>query len=109
MQVLPQSYCRNLGKLEEIDVHVLNNQIETFETMPIETGLENLDRQVDVRTTARTTERVTGDLVAVNWNTAARKIEHLKDIQFSKYGKSALLIWLGVTFHKAATAQIFKV
>ncbi|KAJ8038757.1 hypothetical protein HOLleu_16272 [Holothuria leucospilota] len=75
------------GKLEKTQVHVLNDQIETFETMPVEVGLESLERQVDVNIRARTTERVTGDLLTVDWNTMASKMEHLKGIKFPKFSK----------------------
>ena len=47
------------GQLQKINVSVLNGQVETFETLPVECIIESLDGKVQSRVTAFTTGRVT--------------------------------------------------
>ncbi|KAJ8051026.1 hypothetical protein HOLleu_04443 [Holothuria leucospilota] len=75
------------GKCKKTEVNVINGQVEVFETMPVEFGLESLDRQVDIMIAATTIKQVTGDLQVVDWNVFAKKWPHLEDIQFPKFGK----------------------
>ncbi|CAB4034781.1 Hypothetical predicted protein, partial [Paramuricea clavata] len=70
------------GNLQRTNVNVLNGQIETFLTMPVEFKLESLDGKVNTTMEAYTTEKVTGDMKVVNWNQYATKWSHLKDIEF---------------------------
>jgi hypothetical protein len=70
------------GNLQRTNVNVLNGQIETFLTMPVEFKLESLDGKVNTTMKAYTTEKVTGDMKVVNWNQYATKWSHLKDIEF---------------------------
>ena len=70
------------GNLQRTNVNVLNGQIETFLTMPVEFKLESLDGKFNTTMEAYTTEKVTGDMKVVNWNQYAAKWSHLKDIEF---------------------------
>ena len=72
-------------------MNVLNGQTETFETMPVDVELESLDGSVSKTVSAFTTERVTGNLEAIDWRKHANKWPHLKGIQFSKPGPQPLV------------------
>ena len=48
-------------------MNVLNGQTETFETMPVDVELESLDGSVSKTVSAFTTERVTGNVEAIDW------------------------------------------
>ena len=70
------------GKTECVTVNVLNGQIKTFNTRPIEVLLESLCGNVRTNVTAFTADQVTGDMEAVNWNKYKRNWPHLKNIDF---------------------------
>ena len=70
------------GKTERVTVNVLNGQIKTFNTRPIEVQLESLCGNVRTNVTAFTADQVTGDMEAVNWNKYKRNWPHLKNIVF---------------------------
>ena len=74
------------GKLQKIKVSVLNGQVETFETLPVDCIIESLDGKVQVKVTAFTTGRVTGSMKAFDWNLCAEKWPHLRGLQFHKLG-----------------------
>ena len=48
------------GQAQKINVSVLNGQVETFETLPVECVIESLDGKAQFKVTAFTTGRVTG-------------------------------------------------
>ena len=70
------------GKTECVTVNVLNGQIKTFNTRPIEVLLESLCGNVRTNVTAFTADQVTGDIEAVNRNKYKRNWPHLKNIDF---------------------------
>ena len=70
------------GFVQKTNVNVLNGQVETFLTMPVEFNLESLNGKVNTTISAFTAEKVTGDMHVVNWNHYVAKWDHLKDIQF---------------------------
>ena len=61
------------GISRKVTVNVLNGQTETFETMPVDVELESLDGSVSKTVSAFTTERVTGNLEAIDWRKHANK------------------------------------
>ena len=65
-------------------------QTEIFETMPVDVELESLDGSVNKTVSAFTTERVTGNLEAIDWRKHANKWPHLRGIQFPKPGPHPL-------------------
>ncbi|XP_064633630.1 uncharacterized protein LOC135491588 [Lineus longissimus] len=75
------------GKIEQTTVNVLNGKLKTFTTMPVEVGIESLNRRVDMKIWAKTVDKVTGDLKATDWSLKQDQYSHLKDIQFPKIGK----------------------
>ena len=75
------------GQVQKVTVNVLNDNVESFETMPIEVGLQSLNGQTDTTITAFTTNRVTGNMQPINWKQHARKWEHLAGIQFPNLGQ----------------------
>ena len=50
------------GKTERVTVYVLNGQVETFETCPVDVQLESLIGDVKLQVTAYTATRVTGTM-----------------------------------------------
>ena len=69
-----------------MNVSVLNGRIETFETSPVECTIESLDGKSKLRITAFTTERVIGDMKAINWSMCSQKWSHLRCLEFPKLG-----------------------
>ncbi|CAH3022996.1 unnamed protein product, partial [Porites evermanni] len=66
-------------------------------TMPLDVELESLDGSVTKTVRAFTTERVTGNLEAIDWRKHANKCPHLTGIQFPKPGPHPLVdILIGV-------------
>ena len=70
------------GQAQRVNVNVLNGQVETFETVPVEFGLESVNGKVKTTISAFTTNRVTGDMKVINWAKQSKKWNHLKGIQF---------------------------
>ena len=54
------------GRSQKVTVNVLNGQTVTFETMPVKVELESLDGSVKTAINAFTSERVTGNMKAIN-------------------------------------------
>ena len=77
---------RLVGETRKITVNVLNGQMDSFETMPVEFELESLDGKIQVSATGYTTEKVTGDLQPIDWNQYANKWKHLRGIKFPNLG-----------------------
>jgi hypothetical protein len=75
------------GQVKKVIVNVLNDNVESFETMPIEVGLESLKGQTDKTITAFATNRVTGNMKPINWKQHARKWGYLTGIQFPNLGQ----------------------
>ena len=85
------------GISRKVTVNVLIGQTETVETMPVDVELESLDGSVSKTVSAFTTERVTGNLEAIDWRKHANKWPHLRGIQFPKPGPHPLVdILIGV-------------
>ncbi|XP_063441925.1 uncharacterized protein LOC134722246 [Mytilus trossulus] len=75
------------GQIQKVTVNVLNDNVETFETMPVEVRLQSHNGQTDAKVVAFTTNRVTGSLQPVDWKQHARKWDHLAGIKFPNLGK----------------------
>ena len=61
------------GQLQMVNVSVLNGRIDTFETSPVECTIESLDGKSKLRITALTTERVIGDMKAIDWGMCSQE------------------------------------
>ena len=68
--------------IQKATVNVLNGQVKTFVTMPVDFELKSLDGQVIHNVSAFTTEKVTGNMEVVDWNQYASKWKHLREITF---------------------------
>ncbi len=89
------------GSFQKTNVNVLNCQVETFLTMPVEFKLESLDGKVNTKIAAYTTEKVTSDMKVVNWNKHATKWKHLENIQFPVIASKPLVdILIGLDFNQ---------
>ena len=65
-------------------MNVLNDQVETFETKPVNFKLKSLDGNVSVNVNAYTANRVTGNL---DWNKYKKRWVHLQNIDFPRTEK----------------------
>ena len=74
------------GALDTIKVNVLNGECKSFQTMPVEFGLESVNGDVDIRLKALTVKRVTGNMKVIQWSQHADKWPHLKHIDFPDTG-----------------------
>ena len=74
------------GQPQKVTVSVLNGQVETFETSPIECAKQSLDGKSSYHITAFTTKKVTGNMNIVDWNSCAKEWSHLKGLHFPKMG-----------------------
>ena len=79
------------GKTEKVSVNVLNGQIETFETKPVNFELQSVDGKVSLNVNAYTANRVTGDLSVIDWNEYRKKWPHLRSIEFPLNAKKPIV------------------
>ena len=70
------------GTAEKVTVNVLNGQVETFETSPIEIELKSINGNLNTKITAFTANRVTGNMPAFDWSQCTKQWPHLTHIQF---------------------------
>ncbi|CAC5423296.1 unnamed protein product [Mytilus coruscus] len=75
------------GQVQKVTISVLNDNVETFETMPVEVRLQSHNGQTDAKIVAFTTNHVTGSLQPVDWKQHAWKWEHLAGIKFPNLGQ----------------------
>ena len=65
------------GKTEKVTVNVLNGQVETFETRPVDIELESVAGDVKLEVTAYTATRVLGTMSAFDWSQYTQRWSHL--------------------------------
>ena len=69
---------------QTVKVHVLNNSVETFQTMPLKIEIENVDgqftKEIEVKTCPRS---VTGNYQVENWGASRDKWPHLAHCDFA--------------------------
>ena len=70
------------GRTEKMTVNVLNGQVETFKTSPINVELTSITGTVSARINACTVDRVTGNMPVIEWNKYRNQWDHLRDIDF---------------------------
>jgi hypothetical protein len=71
------------GEFESMSVRTLNGRVSTFQTTPVEVNIRSLDGVFESKVQAFTTERVTGDLKAVDWSLLGKRWRHLRSIPFA--------------------------
>lgn len=79
------------GKTEKVTVNVLNGQVETFETKPVNVTLESVNSKASMNVTAYTTNRVTGNMAVIDWNRYKRRWAHLERIDFPRTAKRTIV------------------
>ena len=72
------------GKTEQVTVNVLNGQVETFETRPVNFELESVNGNVKLNVSAFTANRVTGSMTVVDWYKYKKQWPHLKSLDFQR-------------------------
>ena len=85
---------------QTIKVHVLNNEIETFQSMPVNVTIENVDGQfrksIDVKTCPR---KVTGSYEVEDWRESNKNWNHLNKCDFPEpTGDRYLGLLIGVDY-----------
>ena len=77
---------------EKVQVHVLNDTVETFQSMPLKIEIESVDgrfsKEISVKTCPR---KVTGNYRVVNWTEHQNKWHHLTQCSFPKPANDGLV------------------
>ena len=60
-------------------MNILNGQVETFETSPINVELVSMTGNVRTRINACTVDRVTGNMPVLEWNKYQNRRPHLRN------------------------------
>ena len=74
------------GRPHELTVKVLNDNQEKLDSSVVELMINSLDGKVWKPASAKTTERVTGNMQVVDWSLYKSKWKHLKGIKFPQVG-----------------------
>ena len=82
------------GTNERVTINVLNGQVKTLETRPIDAELESLTGNVSSKITAYTANRVTGNMSAFDWSKNIQRWPHLKHIKFPRLAKRPIIYLL---------------
>lgn len=79
-------------RYQTVTVNVLNNEVETFQSMPLDVTIESLDgdfsKDIKVKTCP---QRVTGNYKVENWKQSQDKWAHLKQCDFPKPAQDGLV------------------
>ena len=97
------------GKTERVTVNVLNGQVETFETRPVDVQLESLIGDVKLQVTAYTETRVTGTMSAFDWTEYTQRWAHLQHINFPRVAKRPVVdVLIGLYFVQISIVHFRK-
>ena len=93
---------------ERVTMRVLNETVESFDTMPLEITLESVDGQTSMTLNAHTCPRnVTGSYQAVNWNLYKGQWSYLSSIKFPQPAKDPIVdILIGVEYSFLHSATV---
>ena len=70
---------------QKVQVHVLNDTVETFQLMPLKTEIESVDGRFSKEISIKTCpQKVTGNYRVVNWSEYQNKWPHLTQCSFAK-------------------------
>ena len=75
------------GAKERIEVKMANDQTISFMSNTFTIGLESTDGRVDAEIVAKTSEKICGEMKAVNWLTIKQNWNHLKEFHFQRWRK----------------------
>ena len=70
------------GRTEKMTLNVLNGQVETFQTKPINVEVKSITGNVSTMVSACTVDRVTGNMPVVEWNKFKQQWSHRRNIDF---------------------------
>ncbi|PFX27081.1 hypothetical protein AWC38_SpisGene8239 [Stylophora pistillata] len=77
---------------EKVQVHVLNDTVEMFQSMPLQIEIESADGRLSKEIGVQTCpQKVTGSYRAVNWNKHQDKWPHLTQCSFPKPANDGLV------------------
>ena len=76
---------------KQVTINVLNNQVKTFETLPVEFNLESLSRKLKQKLYAYATDRVAGKMRPINLKKCKDKWKHYKNIDFPARDRKPLV------------------
>ena len=69
----------------QVQVHVLNNTVKTFQSMPLKIEIESVDGRFSKEISIKTCpQKVTGNYRVVNWSEYQNKWPHLTQCSFAK-------------------------
>ena len=72
-------------RYQTVTVTVLNSEVETFQSMPLDVTIESLDGEFSKSVKVKTCpKRVTGNYKVENWNQSKNKWAHLKECDFAE-------------------------
>ena len=75
-----------------VKVHVLNNEVETFQSMPVKLTIESVDGQFAKEINVKTCPmKVTGNYTVEDWSQSKDVWEHLKNCEFAKPAKDGFV------------------
>ena len=97
------------GKTEKVVVNVLNGQVETFESKPVDFELYSTNGSVNMKVNAYTANKVTGDMGVFDWNKCKNRWPYLKNIAFphsTKRNMVDLLIGLDCAYLHCAIEEV---
>ena len=77
---------------QKVQVHVLNDTVETFQSMPLKIEIESVDGQFSKEISVKTCpQKVTGNYRVVNWTEHQNKWPHLTQCSFAKPANNGLV------------------
>ena len=77
---------------QKVQVHVLNDTVEIFQSMPFKTEIESVDGQFSEEISMKTCpQKVTGNYRVVNWTEHQNKWPHLTQWSFAKPANNRLV------------------
>ena len=79
------------GKTEQVTVNVLNGQVKTFETRPVDMEIESLAGDVRLRVTAYTANKVTGTMSVFDWSNYDQRWPHQRHIYLPRNAKRPVI------------------
>ena len=77
---------------QKVQVHVLNDTVETFQSTPLKIEIESADGQFSKEISMKTCpQKVTGNYRVVNWTEHQNKWPHLTWCGFAKHANNGLV------------------
>ena len=86
---------------QKVQVHVLNDTVETFQSMPLTIEIESVDGQFSKEISVKTCpQKVTGNYRVVNWTEHQNKRPHLTQCSFAKPANNGIVdLLVGITLN----------